>query len=53
MKKSTIISAIMLFAAAMTISGCLFPYWDDEGRGGRGGGGHHEGHHDEGHHGRD
>ena len=51
MKKSTIVSAIMLLATAFTLSGCLFPYWDDDGRGYRGGGGgHHGGHHDQGRH---
>lgn len=50
MKKSSIVSAIMLAVTAFMLSGCLFPYWDDDGygrgghRGGRGGGeGHREG----------
>ena len=49
MKKSTIVSAVLLFVTALTLSGCLFPYWEDEGRGGHGGG-HHEGYRGEGHH---
>jgi hypothetical protein len=50
MKKRTIVSAIMLLATAFTLSGCLFPYWDDDGREYRGGGERHGGHHDEGRH---
>lgn len=51
MKKTTIVSAIMLSIAAMMLSGCLFPYWDDEGRGGHGGhGGGHDEYRGEGHH---
>jgi hypothetical protein len=42
MKKSSIISSLVLLVAAMMLSGCLFPYWEDEG-GGHRGGGHHEG----------
>jgi len=44
MKKSSMISCLILFVAAMTLSGCIFPYWGDEG--GYRGGGHYEGHHD-------
>jgi hypothetical protein len=52
MKKSSMISALLSFVAVMMLSGCLFPYWDDDGGGhrggghydgGRGNGGHHEG----------
>lgn len=45
MKKSTVASAIMLVVSALTLSGCIFPYWDDDG-GHRGHGGYHEGHHE-------
>jgi len=44
MKKSTLISSLVLFLAALTLSGCIFPYWGDEG--GHRGGGHYEGHHE-------
>ena len=47
MKKSSMISALVLFVTTMMLSGCIFPYLGDEG--GRGGG-HYEGHHDEGRH---
>ena len=47
MKKSSLISSLVLFVAAMMLSGCIFPYWGDEGRGYHGGG-HHEGGHDRG-----
>jgi hypothetical protein len=50
MKKSTIVSALMLIVTGIMLSGCIFPYWDDEGRGHGGGHGHYEGHHDEGRH---
>ena len=52
MKKSTLVNAVMFVAAAMMLSGCLFPYGEDEGRGGHGGGhgGGHEGYHGEGRH---
>ncbi|WP_183356250.1 hypothetical protein [Geomonas silvestris] len=51
MKTSSIVSLITVLAAGLTLSGCIFPYWyDDGGRGGgyhdgggRGGGGHHDG----------
>jgi hypothetical protein len=47
MKKSSIISSLVLFVVAMMLSGCIFPYWGDEGGGHRGGGhrdnGRHEG----------
>lgn len=52
MKLSKMISALVLFVAVMMLSGCFFPYWDDEGGGhrrgghydgGHGGGGHREG----------
>jgi len=47
MKKSSMISYLVLFVAALTLSGCIFPYWGDEGgHGGGRGGGHYEGHHD-------
>ena len=45
MKKTSMISALVLFVAAMMLSGCIIPFWGDEG--GRGGGhyeGRHEGH---------
>ncbi|GFO55026.1 hypothetical protein GMSM_20330 [Geomonas sp. Red276] len=49
MKKSSIVSALVLIMAALTLSGCIWPYWGYEGGGGRGGGYHDEGHHDGGH----
>jgi hypothetical protein len=52
MKKSTVISSLFLLVASVMLSGCIFPYWGDEGGGHRGGGhyeDHHEGRH-EGHH---
>lgn len=38
MKKSTIVSAIMLVVSAFMLSGCIFPYWDDGGYYHHGGG---------------
>jgi hypothetical protein len=50
MRKISLVSSLALFVAVMTLSGCLFPFWDDEGGGrGRGGGYHDEGHRDGGH----
>jgi hypothetical protein len=50
MKKSSIISSLVLIVATMMLSGCIFPYWDDEG-GRHHGGGHSEGgYRDGGHH---
>jgi len=51
MKKSTLLSSLVLFVAVMMLSGCLFPYYDDEGgghRGGHHGGGYEGGGHREG-----
>lgn len=48
MKKSSLISTLVLFAAAMMLSGCIFPYWGDEGYGGGHGGGRGGEHHHEG-----
>jgi hypothetical protein len=48
MKKSSLISSLVLFVAAMMLSGCIFPYWGDDGGGYRGGRDH--GHHDNGRH---
>jgi hypothetical protein len=49
MKKSSMISSLVLFVAAMMLSGCIFPYWGDGGHGGGGrGGGYHEGERHEG-----
>ena len=31
--KRKIFSAVMLFATAMMLSGCIFPYWHDHGHG--------------------
>ena len=48
MKRSIILSALLLFLTSMTLSGCYIPYWDhgwyghDHG-GGHGGGGGHRG----------
>jgi hypothetical protein len=55
MKTSSMMSYLVLFVAALTLSGCIFPYWGDEGyhgggRGGEHGGEHGGGHHDGGHH---
>lgn len=39
------ISTLALLVATMMLSGCIFPYWHDDGYGGgghRGGGGHHD-----------
>ncbi len=47
MKKSFVISSLILFVVTMVLSGCFFPYWDDEG-GGHHRGGYHEGGHHEG-----
>jgi hypothetical protein len=49
MKKSSMISALLFFVAVMMLSGCFFPYWDDEGGGHRGGGHSDGGHGDGGH----
>jgi hypothetical protein len=49
MRKRSSISLAVLFVAAATLSGCIFPYWGDEGGGYRGGG-HYEGRHYEGGH---
>jgi len=51
MKKSTMISWLVLLMTAMTLSGCIWPFWwDDGGRGGGHGGGHGDyregGHHE-------
>jgi len=52
MKKSSIISALVLFMAVLMLSGCIipYPYWGYDGyydgghrEGGHHGGGHHEG----------
>jgi len=51
MKKTSMVSALVLFVAAMMLSGCIFPYWDGygDGYGERRGGEHWEGrHHDNG-----
>jgi hypothetical protein len=52
MKKSTIVSSVMLFMTAVMLSGCFIR--DDGDRDGHRGGyeerHHDEGHHDEGHH---
>jgi flagellar basal body-associated protein FliL len=50
MKKSSMITALILLVAVMMLSGCLFPYWGDEGGGHRGGGHSDGGHGDGGHH---
>lgn len=39
MKKTSILVSLVLFVAAMMLSGCIFPYWDEGG--GRHGGGRH------------
>jgi hypothetical protein len=45
MKKTSLVSLAILFAVTMLLTGCLFPYWADDGGRGHGGrgGGHHEG----------
>ena len=42
MKKTSIISALMLLVATLMLSGCIFPYWGDDGRYYDGGGNHHD-----------
>ena len=43
MKTKSIISALILWAAALMLSGCFVPYYDNEGGGYRDGGGHRDG----------
>jgi hypothetical protein len=50
MRKSSIISAIVLFVAAIMLSGCILPYGDDDGGGHRERHEHHEGGYHEGEH---
>jgi hypothetical protein len=50
MKKTSIISSIMLVVTALTLSGCIIPFWDDGGGRGGGGGHHEHEHHGEGRH---
>lgn len=53
MKKQTMISWLVLLLVTMTLSGCIWPFWwDDGGRGGGHGGGDYRegGHHEGGHH---
>ena len=52
MKKSTLMSWLVLFTVIMTLTGCIWPFgWDDEGRGGGHRGGHDHGeYHEGGHH---
>jgi hypothetical protein len=38
MKKSSMISMLVLFVATMMLSGCIVPFWGEEGGGHRGGG---------------
>jgi hypothetical protein len=47
MKIKSLLSSFVLMVAVMMLSGCIFPFWGDEG-GHRGGGEHHEGGHHEG-----
>lgn len=42
MKTKSIISALILWAAALMLSGCFVPYYDDDGGGYRDGRGHHD-----------
>lgn len=44
MKKTSMISVLALLVATMMLSGCIVPFWGDEG--GHRGGGHYEGHHE-------
>jgi hypothetical protein len=47
--RKNIVSTLVLFVLTMMLSGCIVPFWYDDGyRGGNGGGG---GHHDNGRHG--
>ncbi len=51
MKKNSILVSLLLFVAVMLLSGCLFPYWDDDGGYGHGrgrGGGYRDGGHRDG-----
>jgi hypothetical protein len=51
MKRSTMIASLVLLVTATMLSGCIYPYWYDDGYGGGRGGGHHDGgHHDNGRH---
>jgi len=49
MKRTTLLRAIFGALVALTLGGCIFPYWEDEGgrRHRDGGGGYHEEHHHE------
>lgn len=42
MKKTSIVSSIMLMVAVMMLSGCIFPYWEEGGRNHGGGGYKHD-----------
>lgn len=43
MRKSPLVSLLILFAMTMLLSGCIYPYWWDDGFHGHGrGGGHHD-----------
>ncbi|MBJ6725232.1 hypothetical protein [Geomesophilobacter sediminis] len=49
MKKPSRIPSLILFTVVIMLPGCLFPYWDDDGGGGRGGGHRDGGYRDGGH----
>lgn len=49
MKVLSVISILLLFVIAIVLTGCIYPYWGDEG-GGRRGGGHRGGGYSEGGH---
>jgi len=51
MKIISVISVLLLFVVVMMLSGCIFPYWGDEGGGGHGGGHRGGGYGEGGHHG--
>ena len=42
MRKSPLVSLLVLFALTMLLSGCIYPYWWDDGFGHGRGGGHHD-----------
>ena len=42
MKKSSKVFPLVLLVAAIMLSGCIFPYWDDGYGGGHRGGRHHD-----------
>jgi len=52
MKKTTMMSSLVLLVTAMMLSGCIYPYWDNGYDGRRGDGYRGYEHHDNGRRGR-